>query len=112
MTGGALRCEQNSNAFCLSAVLNHVAEALCMDPTEVAVRNDGIEGHPMAELADLKGDHGFPNRDSLKECLEAGKKAIEWDKNWHLPGTRRLPNGNLHGLGFTFTHEWSDSAVR
>jgi xanthine dehydrogenase molybdenum-binding subunit len=110
MPGSAFRCEQNMNAFCLGAVLNHVAEALEMDPTEVALKNDGVEGRPMADLADLKRAHGFGDRDSLKECMEAGKKAIDWEKKWHLPGTKRLPNGKLHGLGFTFTHEWSDSA--
>lgn len=110
MPGSAIRCEQNSNAFCLAAVLNRVAEALDMDPTEVALKNDGVDGRPMADLEDLKREHGFPDRDSLKECLEAGKKAVEWEKKWHLPGTKRLPNGKMHGLGFTFTHEWNDSA--
>jgi len=27
-----------------------------------------------------------------------------------FPGTRRLENGRMHGLGFTWTHEWEDSA--
>ena len=109
MPGSAFRCEQNPNAFCLAAVLNRVAEALSMDPTEVALRNDGAEGHTLAELADLKRRLGFPERDSLKECIEAGKKAIEWAEKWHLPGTKRLPNGRMHGIGFTFAHEWGDS---
>ena len=26
------------------------------------------------------------------------------------PGTKKLPNGRMHGIGFTYTHEWSDSA--
>ena len=25
-------------------------------------------------------------------------------------GTRRLPNGRMHGMGFTWTHEWEDSS--
>jgi xanthine dehydrogenase molybdenum-binding subunit len=89
--------------------MGHVAEALGMDPTEVALKNDGVEGHAMAELADLKRAQGFGTRDSLRECIEAGKKAISWDKKWHLPGTKKLPNGKLHGLGFAWTHEWGDS---
>ncbi len=110
MVGTAIRCEQLSNVFCLSAVLNRVAEALKMDPTEVALKNDGLEGKPMAELSELKTALGFEPRDSLRECIEAGKKAIEWDRKWHLPGTGCLPNGKMHGIGFTFTHEWSDSS--
>ena len=109
MPGSAFRCEQNMNIFCLGAVLNRVAEALDMDPTEVALKNDGCEGHPMAELARRKRELGFQERDSLRECIEAGKKAIEWDKKWHLPGTEKLPNGRMHGIGFVFTHEWNDS---
>jgi xanthine dehydrogenase molybdenum-binding subunit len=109
MPGSAFRCEQNMNAFCMAAVLNRVAEALGMDPTEVAIKNDGSEGHAMAELGDLKRRLGFPERDSLKECIEAGKKAIGWDDKWHLPGARRLPSGRMHGIGFTFANEWGDS---
>ena len=45
-----------------------------------------------------------------KEVIEAGKKAFDWDKKWHPPGTRKLPNGRMHGLAFTWTHEWDDSA--
>jgi xanthine dehydrogenase molybdenum-binding subunit len=52
---------------------------------------------------------GFPVRDSLRECLEKGKAAIGWDEKWHLPGTKKLPNGKMHGLGFVWTHEWDDS---
>jgi len=110
MPGSAFRCEQNMNALCLGAVLNRVAEALGMDPTEVALKNDGAEGHTIAELSKHRRELGFSDRDSLKECLEAGKKAIDWEKKWHKPGTKRLPNGKMHGIGFTFTHEWSDSA--
>ena len=109
LPGHAIRCEQNMNAYCFVATLGHVAEALGMDPTELALKNDGVEGHAMAELVDLKRAHGFPARDSLKECLDAGKKAVEWDKKWHVPGTKKLLNGKLHGLGFAWTHEWGDS---
>ena len=109
LPGHAIRCEQNMNVFCFTAVCGHVAETLGIDPTELALKNDGVEGHAMAELAALKREHGFPNRDSLRECLEAGKKAIEWDKKWHPSGTKKLPNGKMHGIGFAWTHEWGDS---
>jgi CO/xanthine dehydrogenase Mo-binding subunit len=104
------RCEQNSNCLTLTLICDHVADALGMDPTEVALRNDGAEAHDMEWLNQRKAEMGFQVRDSLRECIEEGKKAIQWDKNWHLPGKRRLPNGRMHGLAFTWTHEWEDSA--
>lgn len=35
---------------------------------------------------------------SLKTCMEAGKKAFNWKKRWHLPGQRKLKDGRLHGV--------------
>ena len=104
------RCEQNTNAMNLTLVFDRIASALGMDPTEVALRNDGAEGHDMEWLNRHKADMGFPVRDSLRECIEKGKTAIDWDRKWHPPGTRKLPNGKMHGMGFTWTHEWEDSA--
>ncbi|MBW1784526.1 MAG: xanthine dehydrogenase family protein molybdopterin-binding subunit, partial [Deltaproteobacteria bacterium] len=104
------RCEQASNVQSLSLVFSRVAAALGMDPTEVAILNDGADGHDMGWLNTKKEELGFKVRDSLKECLDKGKAAIEWEKNWHEPGKRRLPNGRMHGLGFAWTHEWEDSA--
>ncbi len=103
------RCEQLPNVFCQTLVFDHVAAALEMDPTEVALVNDGCEGRDTAYLDDFKRQHGFPERDSLRECVEAGKKAIGWDEKWHPPGTRQLPNGRLHGMAFTWSHDWDDT---
>jgi CO/xanthine dehydrogenase Mo-binding subunit len=103
------RCEQNPNTHSLTLVFDHVANALGLDPTDVALKNDGAHGHDMAWLDQRKEEMGFRVRDSLRECIEKGKVAIEWDKKWHAPGTKRLPNGRMHGLGFTWTHEWEDS---
>ena len=72
----AIRCEQAPPSFCFSHVFNHVAAELKMDPTEVALKNDGVEGEDMEYLAEFKRSHGFPVRDSLRECIQAGKKAI------------------------------------
>ena len=102
------RCEQIPNSFCLTLVFDHVAAELGLDPTLVALKNDGCEGHDMDWLSKYKKEHGFPNRDSLAECIEAGKKKIDWDNKWHPPGTQKLPNGKMHGLGFTWDHEWDD----
>jgi CO/xanthine dehydrogenase Mo-binding subunit len=104
------RCEQNPNAHSLTLIFDHVADELGLDPTEVALKNDGADGHDMEWLNQRKKELGFQVRDSLRECIEKGKAAIEWDKKWHSPGTKRLPNGRMHGLGFTWTHEWEDSA--
>ena len=102
------RCEQLPNAMCLTLVFDHVAAELGLDPTEVALKNDGCDGRDMTYLSEFKREHGFPDRDSLKECLEKGKEAIGWDEKWHLPGTKELPNGNMHGMGFTSVMEYDD----
>ncbi len=102
------RCEQLPNAFCLTMVFDHVAAELGLDPTEVALKNDGCEGHDMDWLLKYKKEKGFPERDSLRECIEAGKKAIDWDNKWHPPGAKKLPNGKMHGIAFTWDHEWDD----
>jgi CO/xanthine dehydrogenase Mo-binding subunit len=93
----------------MTMVFNHVAGELGLDPTLVALINDGAEGHDVAWLNQKKAELGFPVRDSLRECIEKGKAAIGWDKKWHQPGTLKLPNGKMHGLGFAWTHEWDDS---
>ena len=103
------RCEQLPNAFCLTMIFDHVADALGLDPTRVALKNDGCEGHDMDWLLKYKKEHGFPERDSLNECIEAGKKAIDWDNKWHPPGEKKLLNGKLHGIAFTWDHEWDDT---
>ncbi len=104
------RCEQNSNALMVTLICEHVGAALGMDPIEIALKNDGAEGHDMEWLNERKAEMGFPVRDSLRECVEKGKAAIDWDKKYHAPGTKRLPNGKLHGMAFTWTHEWEDSS--
>lgn len=102
------RCEQLPNVFCFTLVFDHVAAALGLDPTEVALKNDGYDGRDATYLRKYKREHGFPDRDSLKECIEAGKKAIGWEEKWHPPGTLRLPNGRMHGMAFTWDHQWDD----
>lgn len=103
------RCEQLPNVSCQTLIFDHVADALGLDPTEVALKNDGCEGHDKTYLSEYKRKHGFPDRDSLKECIDAGKKAIDWNRKWHLPGKKRLPNGRMHGIAFTWSHDWDDT---
>jgi xanthine dehydrogenase molybdenum-binding subunit len=104
------RCEQNANTHSQTLIFDHVAAELGLDPTEVALGNDGADGHDMSWLDARKSERGFQVRDSLRECVEKGKAAIDWANRWHPAGTKRLPNGRMHGLAFTWAHEWDDSA--
>jgi len=103
----AVRCEQLPNTFCFNLVFSHVACELGLDPTEVALKNDGADGRDTTHLAELKRRYGKPNRDSLRECIEAGKKLMGWDEKCHAAGTKRLPNGKMHGIAFIWDHEWN-----
>ena len=84
----SFRCEHNACCFILNTILDYVADELGMDPTEVALINSNDPGHV------------------LKECIDAGKEAIGWDEKWHKPGTKRLPNGKMHGIGFAWGFNW------
>ncbi|MBW1717572.1 MAG: xanthine dehydrogenase family protein molybdopterin-binding subunit, partial [Deltaproteobacteria bacterium] len=105
----AVRCEQLPNTLALTLVFDRVAAELGMDPIEVALKNDGAKGHDMVWVNEKKKELGFIPKDSLRECIEKGKEAIDWENKWHPPGTKRLPNGRMHGIAFTWTHEWDDS---
>ena len=88
-------------------ILQKVADALSMDPTDVALKNDGSGGRTMQWLDEnIKKTQGFPVVDSLKMCLEKGKALIEWDAKKHAPGAKKLANGKYHGLGFTYMDQW------
>jgi CO/xanthine dehydrogenase Mo-binding subunit len=103
-------CWKDGAANCVLAnqVINKVAAHLGMDPIAVQLLNDGAKGHDMAWLDEnVKKKQGLPVRDSLKEVVEAGKKAFEWDKKWHPPGATRLPNGRMHGVGFYAVASWA-----
>jgi xanthine dehydrogenase molybdenum-binding subunit len=83
-----------------------VAAELGMQMPDVALKNDGCKGHDMTWVNEnVKAQYGW-TRDSLAEVITAGKKAIDWDNKWHAPGTKQLPNGRMHGLGFSFNHQW------
>jgi xanthine dehydrogenase molybdenum-binding subunit len=93
-------------------IFTHVADALGMDPTVVALVNDGCEGIPMADMVTFKRENGYdPDFDSLKEVLKIGKEAIDWNSKWHAPGTKILPNGKYHGIGFQWVIGWEVARV-
>ncbi len=87
-------------------MFDRVAAEFGLDPTEVALKNDGCDGHPWDWVTRYQKENGFPQRHSLKEVIGLGKAAIGWDKKWHPPGTRRLANQRMHGLGFMSINEW------
>jgi len=103
------RCEMLPPVLTQTMILDRVATELGMDPTELALKIDGCMGHGMDWADNEKKERGFPLIDSLKECIDKGKAEFKWDASWHKPGARKLPNGRLHGVGFTWTHEWDDS---
>ena len=82
------RCEQNPNCYAVNLVTNRVADALGLDPIEVALKNDGAEGHDIAWLNERKAELGLPVQRQPRECIEKGKAAIDWDEKWHAPERR------------------------
>jgi CO/xanthine dehydrogenase Mo-binding subunit len=87
-------------------MFERVAAEFGLDPTLVALRNDGCGGHNWDWVTQYQKDNGFPQRQSLKEVIDRGKATIGWDQKWHPPGTKKLPNKRMHGLGFMSINEW------
>jgi xanthine dehydrogenase molybdenum-binding subunit len=83
-----------------------VAAEFGLDPTEVALKNDGCDGHYWDWVTQYQKDNGFPQRWSLKEVIDKGKAAIDWDRKWHAPGAKKLANGRMHGMGFMSINQW------
>jgi xanthine dehydrogenase molybdenum-binding subunit len=90
-----------------NVMFDRVAAEFGLDPTEVALKNDGCQGHDWDWITRYQKENGFPQRQSLREIIKLGKAAIDWDRKWHPPGARRLANGRMHGLGFVHINEWS-----
>jgi CO/xanthine dehydrogenase Mo-binding subunit len=95
-----------------NVMFDKVAAEFGLDPTAVALKNDGCQGHDWDWVTSYQKENGFPQRQSLKEVIELGKKAMDWDRKWHAPGIAKLPNGRMHGLGFVHINEWSWMAGR
>jgi len=108
---GERHCSKHGAPACLVhyVVINLVADALGMDPTEVALKNDGCVGHDINWIYEhIAKKQGFDTtRWSLKECIDIGKKIIGWNEKWHKPGAKRLPDGKYHGMAFGYTISWS-----
>jgi len=63
----------------VATTMSRIAGELGMDETEVYLKNWGSEP-------------------SLRMCIEKGKEMFKWDEKWHPPGTKKLPNGKMHGM--------------
>ncbi len=105
---GHQACFRHGAACCVphNVMFDMVAGKLGLDPTEVALKNDGCAGHDWKWVTEYQKENGFPERHSLKEVIEMGKKAIDWDRKWHKPGAKKLANGRMHGMGFTSINVW------
>jgi len=105
---GHQMCYRHGSHACVphGVMIDRVAAEFGLDPTEVALKNDGCRGHNWDWVTQYQKDNGFPQRWSLKEVIDAGKKAIGWEEKWHPPGARKLPNGKMHGMGFVSVNEW------
>jgi CO/xanthine dehydrogenase Mo-binding subunit len=105
---GHSMCIRHGSHTCVphNVMFARVAAELSLDPTEVALKNDGCNGHDWDWVTRYQKDNGFPQRWSLKEVIDKGKKEIGWNEKWHPPGTRKLADGKMHGLGFIHVNEW------
>jgi CO/xanthine dehydrogenase Mo-binding subunit len=102
-------CFRHGSQCCVphNIMFDHVAAEFDLDPTEVALKNDGCREHDWDWITEYQKENGFPQRQSLREVIKLGKDAILWDKKRHAPGARKLANGRMHGLGFVHINEWS-----
>jgi len=108
---GPMRCEQTNNAQFWGFIQNLVAAAANVDPTKMALLQDGFNGQPMAtEGKAFKAAHGYPARDSLAECITKGNTAFGWTSKYHAPNSRTQANGRMHGAGFFWDHSWQDAS--
>jgi CO/xanthine dehydrogenase Mo-binding subunit len=105
---GHISCFRDGASACIGhqVMFDRVAAEFGLDPTEVALKNDGCRGHYWDWVTKYQKDNGFPQRWSLKEVIDKGKKAMDWDRKWHTPGSRKLANGRMHGMGFMSINEW------
>ncbi len=105
---GHQACFRHGAASCVphNVMFDLVAGEFGLDPTEVALINDGCQGHDWDWITQYQKENGFPQRHSLKEVIEKGKAAIDWERKRHAPGTKRLKNGRMHGMGFTSVNAW------
>jgi len=74
----------------ITIAIHLIAEKLDMDPIDIARLN--LHGPDSQE-----DTNPVP---SFDKCIEAGRKLMDW--NWHKSGTKRLPDGRMHGMSFRY----------
>jgi xanthine dehydrogenase molybdenum-binding subunit len=85
-----------------------VAAELNMNPIDVMLKNDGSHGHSREHLEEFMHEYGFNDRWSLQECIDACSQTVDMRNKWHVPGVDNvLPNGKLHGIGFSVSQQWT-----
>jgi CO/xanthine dehydrogenase Mo-binding subunit len=67
-----------------------MADKLDVDVLDIALRN--VHG-PSSQ-----SDRGKPQ--GLVDCIEKGRKLMNWQ--WHRSGTKKLPDGRMHGAAFRY----------
>lgn len=72
--------------------IDMAAEKLNMDPLEFLLKNVPEKGDPVST------DQGPLTTAGIRQTIEACADAIGWKEKWHKPGTRKLPDGRMHGI--------------
>ncbi len=107
---GKHTCWKHGAGYTVMTIMPHamVASELGMNPIDVMLANDGSWGHDREWVKNFMSEYGFdPDRWSLKECIDACNETVDVRNNWHPPGTKILPNGKYHGMGFGFAGAWT-----
>ena len=74
----------------MTVAMQRIADKLGMDPVDIATKN--IHG------PESPTDTSIPP--SYLACVAAGKKEINWQ--WHPTGSKKLPDGRMHGASFRY----------
>ena len=69
-----------------------LAEKLDMDPLEFLLKNVPRKGDPVST------DQGPLTTAGIRETIEACAEEMNWKEKWHRPGTKKLPDGRMHGI--------------
>ena len=91
---GYWRCISHPQATLLTEMaMDMLAEKVGLNPLEFRLKNVVTPETP-------DQDSGLPlASNGIREVLVELSAAVDWDRNWHKPGERRLLDGRLHGIG-------------
>ncbi|RJO61839.1 MAG: hypothetical protein C4542_05380 [Dehalococcoidia bacterium] len=91
---GYWRCISHPQATYLAEiVIDMLAEKVGLNPLEFRLKNIVTPDTP-------DQDTGLPlASNGIRDILVQISEAVDWNRNWHKPGARILPDGKLHGIG-------------